>query len=48
MIAVVLFLGAHAVGLLQVPMDFDFAVLKGLIPMVGLNVIGLRFFIYLC
>ncbi|EKM56723.1 uncharacterized protein PHACADRAFT_254009 [Phanerochaete carnosa HHB-10118-sp] len=43
MIAVVLFVGAHLVGLLQVPMDFDPAVLKGLIPMVGLNVIGLSF-----
>ena len=47
MIAVVLFLGAHAVGLLQVPLEFDPVVLKGLVPMVGLNVIGLRF-VLLC
>ncbi|GJE98723.1 transporter family [Phanerochaete sordida] len=43
MIAVVLFLGAHAVGVLEVPLDFDPVVLKGLVPMVGLNVIGLSF-----
>ena len=42
-IAVVLFLAAHAVGLLQIPLDFDPVVLKGLVPMVGLNVIGLRY-----
>ena len=42
MIAVVLFLIAHALGLLQIPLEFDPVVLKGLIPMIGLNVIGLR------
>ena len=43
MIACVLFLGAHALGLLQIPLDFDPVVLKGLVPMIGLNVIGLRY-----
>ena len=42
-IAVVLFLAAHALGLIQVPLDFDMEVIKGLVPMVGLNVFGLRY-----
>lgn len=42
-IAVVLFLVAHALGVIQVPLQFDPEVLKGLVPMVGLNVIGLRY-----
>ena len=41
-IAVLLFLSAHILGLLQLPLDFDPQVLRGLVPMVGLNVIGLR------
>lgn len=41
-IAVVLFLIAHMFGLLQLPLDFNPEVLKGLIPMIGLNVVGLR------
>ncbi|KZT01348.1 uncharacterized protein LAESUDRAFT_731340 [Laetiporus sulphureus 93-53] len=43
LIAVVLFLMAHVVGLLQLPIRLDMQVCKGLIPMVGLNVIGLSF-----
>ncbi|RDX41873.1 hypothetical protein OH76DRAFT_1411719 [Lentinus brumalis] len=42
-IAVVLFLFAHMAGLLQLPLQLDMQVCKGLIPMVGLNVIGLSF-----
>ncbi|KAJ3491977.1 hypothetical protein NLI96_g272 [Meripilus lineatus] len=42
-IAVFLFLGAHMLGLLQLPLSLDPQVCKGLIPMVGLNVIGLSF-----
>lgn len=41
-IAVALFLAAHVLGLLTLPLDFDLEVLKGLVPMIGLNVIGLR------
>ncbi|KAI0365005.1 hypothetical protein BV20DRAFT_973705 [Pilatotrama ljubarskyi] len=43
LIAVVLFLLAHMVGLLQLPLKLDWQVCKGLIPMVGLNVVGLSF-----
>ena len=42
-IAVILFLFAHTAGLLQLPLQLDMQVCKGLIPMVGLNVVGLRF-----
>ena len=42
-IAVILFLVAHTLGLLKLPLEFDLQVCKGLIPMVGLNVIGLRY-----
>ncbi|EMD37106.1 hypothetical protein CERSUDRAFT_115024 [Gelatoporia subvermispora B] len=42
-IAVVLFLFAHLLGLLQLPLRLDMQVCKGLIPMVGLNVVGLSF-----
>ncbi|KAI0824535.1 hypothetical protein BC628DRAFT_1378187 [Trametes gibbosa] len=42
-IAVVLFLFAHMFGMLQLPLELDMQVCKGLIPMVGLNVIGLSF-----
>ncbi|KAH8101776.1 hypothetical protein BXZ70DRAFT_931881 [Cristinia sonorae] len=42
-VAVILFLMAHAMGLLQLPMEIDLQVCKGLIPMVGLNVVGLSF-----
>ena len=41
-IAVILFVGAHIAGLLQIPLQLDMQVCKGLIPMVGLSVIGLR------
>lgn len=41
-IAVVLFLLAHTAGVLQLPLQLDMQVCKGLIPMVGLNVVGLR------
>jgi len=42
-IAVALFIAAHMFGMLQVPLRLDMQVCKGLIPMVGLNVIGLSF-----
>ncbi|KAI0826054.1 hypothetical protein BC629DRAFT_1452693 [Irpex lacteus] len=42
-IAVVLFLAAHVLRLLQLPLEFDLQVVKGLVPMVGLNVLGLSF-----
>lgn len=42
-IAVILFLGAHMVGFVKLPLELDLQVCKGLIPMVGLNVIGLRY-----
>ncbi|EIW53658.1 uncharacterized protein TRAVEDRAFT_31694 [Trametes versicolor FP-101664 SS1] len=42
-IAVILFLLAHMAGMLQLPLQLDTQVCKGLIPMVGLNVIGLSF-----
>ena len=42
-IAVVFFLAAHALGLLHIPLEFDPVVLKGLVPMIGLNVVGLRY-----
>ena len=43
LIAVLLFLLAHMAGLLQLPLQLDMQVCKGLIPMVGLNVVGLRY-----
>ncbi|OBZ66450.1 GDP-fucose transporter 1 [Grifola frondosa] len=42
-IAVILFLIAHMFGVLQLPLKLDMQVCKGLIPMVGLNVVGLSF-----
>ena len=42
-IAVVLFLIAHMSGFLQLPLQLDMEVCKGLVPMVGLNVVGLRY-----
>ncbi|TBU41405.1 hypothetical protein BD309DRAFT_965359 [Dichomitus squalens] len=42
-IAVILFLIAHTLGFLQLPLQLDIQVCKGLIPMVGLSVIGLSF-----
>ncbi|KAH9937835.1 uncharacterized protein BXZ73DRAFT_44831 [Epithele typhae] len=42
-IAVILFLVAHMAGLLQLPLTLDMQVVKGLVPMVGLSVIGLSF-----
>ena len=42
-IAVILFLIAHTLGFLQLPLQLDMQVCKGLIPMVGLSVIGLRY-----
>ena len=42
LIAVVLFLASHAAKLVQVPLFVDAQLLKGLTPMVVLNVIGLR------
>lgn len=42
MIAVVLFLASHAAKLIQVPLFIDAQLIKGLAPMVALNVIGLR------
>ncbi|KAA1474421.1 hypothetical protein DENSPDRAFT_931641 [Dentipellis sp. KUC8613] len=40
-IAVVLFLASHALGIIKVPLHVDAQLIKGLVPMVGLNVIGL-------
>jgi solute carrier family 35 (GDP-fucose transporter), member C1 len=42
LIAILLFLGAHMAGFIQIPLQLDLEVCKGLIPMVALNVIGLR------
>jgi len=42
-IAVILFLVCHASGLLKVPLHFDKQTVQGLIPMIGLNVVGLSF-----
>ncbi|KAI0080443.1 hypothetical protein K474DRAFT_1657867 [Panus rudis PR-1116 ss-1] len=42
-VAVILFLIAHMAGLVQLPIKLDLEVCKGLIPMVGLNVVGLSF-----
>ncbi|KAF9647103.1 hypothetical protein BDM02DRAFT_3188274 [Thelephora ganbajun] len=42
-IAVLLFLACHAGGLLKVPLYFDKQTVQGLIPMIGLNVVGLSF-----
>lgn len=41
-IAVLLFLAASSMGFLKVPLYFDKAVVQGLIPMIALNVVGLR------
>lgn len=41
-IAVVLFLSAHMLGMLQLPLRWDWQVIKGLIPTVSLSLIGLR------
>lgn len=46
LIAVFLFLAAHAAGLLQVPFDFSPQLIKGLLPTVCLNVVGLRYAFY--
>lgn len=43
MIAVLLFGISDAMGVLPDRLTFDPKVCKGLIPMVGLNVVGLRF-----
>jgi len=42
-IAAILFLCGHSLGFLKLPLEFDLQVFKGLIPMVGLNIIGLSF-----
>ena len=42
-IAIVLFLVSHAVKLIQVPLFIDAQLIKGLAPMIALNVIGLRY-----
>ncbi|KAI0795559.1 hypothetical protein C8Q75DRAFT_746522 [Abortiporus biennis] len=42
-IAVILFLIVNALGFIQVPLQLDMDVCKGLIPMISLNVIGLSF-----
>ncbi|CCM05413.1 uncharacterized protein FIBRA_07630 [Fibroporia radiculosa] len=42
-IAVILFLVAHMLGLVQLPLRLDMQVCKGLVPMVGLNILGLSF-----
>jgi solute carrier family 35 (GDP-fucose transporter), member C1 len=45
LIAVVLFLATNAMGLIDIPIVLDVEVCKGLIPVVALNVVGLR---YIC
>lgn len=42
LIAVVLFLFSHAAKIVQVPLFIDVQLIKGLAPMIVLNVIGLR------
>ncbi|KAI6015073.1 hypothetical protein F5J12DRAFT_815715 [Pisolithus orientalis] len=42
-IAVVLFLASHAVGLVQIPLYIDGQLIRGLAATVGLNVVGLSF-----
>ena len=42
-IAVWLFLAAHAARFIVLPLRIEMALVKGLIPMVGLNVVGLSF-----
>ncbi|KAI5120405.1 hypothetical protein M0805_000184 [Coniferiporia weirii] len=42
-IAVVLFILSHALGIIKVPFRVDFALCKGLAPMIILNVVGLSF-----
>jgi len=42
-IAVILFLACHATGLLKVPLHFDKQTVHGLVPMIGLSVVGLSF-----
>ncbi|KAF9224724.1 hypothetical protein BS17DRAFT_778915 [Gyrodon lividus] len=42
-IAVILFLASHAAGIVQVPLYIDGQLVKGLAPMIGLNVVGLSF-----
>jgi solute carrier family 35 (GDP-fucose transporter), member C1 len=43
LIAVVLFIAVNALGLLQVPTECDPVIVKQMGPMVGLNVVGLRY-----
>lgn len=42
LIAVILFLISHALGLIKIPLYINWALCKGLAPMIILNVIGLR------
>lgn len=42
LVAILLFLGAHALRFIQLPMGLDRRVCNGLIPMVSLSVLGLR------
>jgi len=42
-IAIVLFLASHAAKIIQVPLIIDLELIKGLTPMIVLNVIGLSF-----
>jgi len=41
LVAIMLFLGAHTVGIIQIPLRLDLDVCKGLVSMVALNVVGL-------
>ncbi|KAH7912497.1 hypothetical protein BJ138DRAFT_1083485 [Hygrophoropsis aurantiaca] len=43
LIAVILFLASHTAGLIQVPLYVDAQLVKGLAPMIALNVVGLSF-----
>ncbi|KDQ54154.1 hypothetical protein JAAARDRAFT_196895 [Jaapia argillacea MUCL 33604] len=42
-IAVVLFLGSHAIGIIKLPMDFSIPHMKAMAPLIALNVFGLSF-----
>lgn len=42
LIAVILFLAANAAGIIKIPIHVDMTVVKGLGPMIALNVVGLR------
>jgi hypothetical protein len=42
LVAILMFLVAHVVGILRLPRMVDLALLKGLAPMITINVLGLK------